>query len=227
MGRNIAIAALLALQFACAVFVLYDLGIGVLGLRVDPMSWALYEAFEVASALGLVLGAGLSAWALKTSRKARDVAESRLRLARGAFSDVLLERFDDWALTPAERDVALMCIKGFSTKEIAALRKTSEGTTKAQTAAIYRKAEVNGRAQLLSLFVDELMGDGLGVASAPSGDAGERPRSGAASGWHAIAPDARRAVRAALPARLETAERKPRRETRRTRLARERGETTQ
>jgi len=42
-------------------------------------------------------------------------------------------------------------------QEIARLRDTSEGTVKAQSNAIYRKAGVSGRYQLLSLFVDELM----------------------------------------------------------------------
>ena len=63
----------------------------------------------------------------------------------------------DVELTPAERDVAMFSIKGLSTAEIASLRKTSEGTVKAQTNAIYRKAGVAGRSQLLSLFVDDLM----------------------------------------------------------------------
>jgi predicted Fe-S protein YdhL (DUF1289 family) len=40
-----------------------------------------------------------------------------------------------------------------------------------------------------------------------------------------MTPEARREVMAELPARLETVERKPRRETRRARMARERGET--
>lgn len=42
------------------------------------------------------------------------------------------------------------------------------------------------------------------------------------SSWIAMTPDMRRAVMAELPARLETVERRPRRETRRTRMARER-----
>ena len=71
--------------------------------------------------------------------------------------DVLQERMEEWALTPAERDVALFAIKGMSTAEIAVLRNVSEGTVKAQTAAIYRKAGVTGRPQLLSLFIDELL----------------------------------------------------------------------
>ena len=42
-------------------------------------------------------------------------------------------------------------------------------------------------------------------------------------GWIAMAPSERRAVMAELPARLETVERRPRRETRRSRLARANG----
>lgn len=42
--------------------------------------------------------------------------------------------------------------------------------------------------------------------------------------WITMTPDARRAVMAELPQRLATIERKPRRETRRARMARERGE---
>ena len=71
---------------------------------------------------------------------------------------MLNERFDEWGLTLAERDVALFAIKGLTVQDIARLRATSEGTVKAQTAAIYRKAEVSGRPQLLSLFIEDLMG---------------------------------------------------------------------
>ena len=42
--------------------------------------------------------------------------------------------------------------------------------------------------------------------------------------WIDMTPQARREIMAVLPARLETMERRPRRETRRTRIARERGE---
>ena len=45
------------------------------------------------------------------------------------------------------------------------------------------------------------------------------------AGWIDMTDDGRRAIMAQLPARLETVERKPRRETRRTRMARERGVT--
>ena len=50
-------------------------------------------------------------------------------------------------------------IKGMSTQEIAGLRGVSEGTIKAQTNAIYRKAGISGRAQLLSLFIEDMIAD--------------------------------------------------------------------
>jgi DNA-binding CsgD family transcriptional regulator len=95
--------------------------------------------------------------------RARNRAEESLRRASGDFMELLAERFTEWGLTPAERDVALFAIKGLSTAEIASLRTTSEGTVKAQTNAIYRKAGVSGRSQLLSLFIEDLMRDDLGL----------------------------------------------------------------
>lgn len=44
------------------------------------------------------------------------------------------------------------------------------------------------------------------------------------AGWITMTPTQRREVMALLPARLETVERRPRRETRRSRMARERAE---
>ncbi|MFD1342312.1 helix-turn-helix transcriptional regulator [Litorisediminicola beolgyonensis] len=148
---------LLALQIACATFFLWEFLSSLLGLRAEPISWALYEMIEIGAALGLILGVIATALLLAWSLRARHRAEESLRLASGAFGELIEDRFDEWGLTPAERDVALFCIKGLSTAEIATLRQTSEGTVKAQTNAIYRKAGVTGRPQLLSLFIDALM----------------------------------------------------------------------
>jgi hypothetical protein len=63
--------------------------------------------------------------------------------------------------------VALFAIKGLSTADIARMRSSSEGTVKAQTNAIYRKAGVSGRPQLLSLFIEELMQDDGPLRPAP------------------------------------------------------------
>ena len=161
MTDKLVFLAVFVLQVTCALFFIWDILSSLLALSSAPIAWALYELIQVGAALGLVLGAGITAWMLVRSLQARARAEASLRIASGAFMEVLEERFADWELTPAERDVALFSIKGLSTAEIAKLRNTSEGTVKAQTNAIYRKAGVSGRPQLLSLFIDELMTDAL------------------------------------------------------------------
>lgn len=145
------------LQLACGTFFVAPIFLDILGIKTHPIPWDLRELLEIGSAIGLFLGGALSlTLLLRTLRRAAEV-EDRLRIASGAFAELIEDRMREWNLTPAERDVALFSIKGMSTPEIAALRNTSEGTVKAQTNAIYRKAGVKGRHQLISYFMEDLM----------------------------------------------------------------------
>jgi DNA-binding CsgD family transcriptional regulator len=158
---KLSVAVLLALlvQIFCAGFFIFDILSSLFGFWTVPFDWQTREYLEIGAALGLLLGVIMGIVTLYHALWRQTRAEEQLRRASVAFMDMLEEQFAEWALTPAERDVALFAIKGLSTAEIAALRCTSEGTVKAQTNAIYRKAGVSGRPQLLSLFIDELMQD--------------------------------------------------------------------
>ena len=160
---------MLAVQTVCALFFTYRIVNDVTGLGGEPISWMAYELIELGAALGLVLGVGVGGFALSRSLARARLAEGRLAELSGAFHALVEERFKEWGLTPAERDVAFFVLKGFSTSEIATLRSTSDGTVKAQTAAIYRKSGVSGRAQLVSLFIEDLLDDRLAPAAAEVG----------------------------------------------------------
>ena len=157
MNNRIVLTLVFLVQIVCAGFFVAQIVVSVLGLPIGPFNWALHELIEIGAAVGLLIGVVLGALALRSARARSEKAEEALRRAQSAFRDILDERFSDWALTPAECDVALFAIKGLSTQEIACLRNVSEGTVKAQTNAIYRKAGVSGRMQLLSTFIDDLM----------------------------------------------------------------------
>ena len=158
MTRLAAFGLLLLLQSACALVFVLDILLSAFGIYPVPLSWSTRELLEMGAGLGLFLGMILGT--LLVVRAIRDLsrAEARLDRASAAFVDLLNARFDQWGLTLAERDVALFAIKGLSVQDMARLRETSEGTIKAQTAAIYRKANVTGRPQLLSLFIEDMMG---------------------------------------------------------------------
>ena len=157
MKRQWHVLVIVCVQVLCAFFFVSQILASILG--VAPVSWRVHELIELGSARGPPLGVALGLFGLRRTMARNVLVEDQLRVASGAFLDVMEERFTAWELTPAERDVALFAIKGMSTQEIAALREVSEGTIKAQTNAIYRKAGVSGRTQLLSLFIDDLMAD--------------------------------------------------------------------
>ncbi len=73
----------------------------------------------------------------------------------GAAIDRQLER---WGLSPAEKDVALLLLKGLSHKEIADVRSVSEATVRQQARALYKKAGLAGRAELAAFFLEDLLG---------------------------------------------------------------------
>ena len=156
------ILAVLVIQVLCTVFFVSEILSALTGF--SPVSWRNHELIEIGAALGLVIGIVMGAVQLRRSMARTRRVEEQLRAASGAFMELLEERFGEWGLTPAERDVALFSIKGLSTSEIATLRATSDGTVKAQTNAIYRKAGVSGRAQLMSLFIEDLMDGPLPVS---------------------------------------------------------------
>ena len=86
---------------------------------------------------------------------ARWRTEAELALAGlGAAIDA---QFDRWELTPAEREVGLLLLKGLSLKEIADLRASSERTVRQQASVVYHKAGLAGRAELSAFFLEDLL----------------------------------------------------------------------
>jgi len=159
MRQTIFFAVIVLIQFLCALFFVSDILLTALNIRATPIPWHIRELLEIGASVGLILGVVVGGIILSNTLNKSRKSEEKLRLVSAAFMDVVAEKFVEWRLTAAEKDVALFLLKGMSTHEIAVLRQTSEGTVKAQTNAIYRKSGVTGRPQLFSLFIDDLMDD--------------------------------------------------------------------
>jgi DNA-binding CsgD family transcriptional regulator len=86
--------------------------------------------------------------------RSRDIAAVRLGM------NTQIEReFDRWGLTPAERSIAHLMLKGMRLKGIAEARNTSDRTVRQQAQAIYRKAGLEGRTDLAAYFLETVLGE--------------------------------------------------------------------
>lgn len=151
---------LLIIQGVCTLFFFLD------GFA-DLFGWESGTGFrdsgslEILVALALLIGLSITGYEIREMLHKQTRMENQLQIASGAFSEMLENYFSEWRLTHSEKDVALFAIKGLSIAKIAQIRDTKEGTIKAQCNAIYRKAGVTGRPQLLSVFIEELMNEKL------------------------------------------------------------------
>lgn len=150
------IVIIIFLQLLLSLFLMLEFSFLVFGDR-DAIAWRVIELFEIGKVLLSIVALLVGAFLVHVLVRRNRAVEDQLRVASGAFHELMLQRFSEWSLTRAEADVAILSIKGLSISEIAALRRTSEGTVKSQSNALYRKAGVSNRTQLLSLFLDELM----------------------------------------------------------------------
>lgn len=153
LARHRGRLAVTFIQAACAVYFMFDIASEL----PAPEANSLHVVPEAVVLAVLCVGTALGIREINSVLQQNQRMAGRLRAASGAFLDLLEESFARWGLTPSERDVALLAVKGLSIGEIARIRATREGTVKAQCAAVYRKAGVSGRAQLLSLFIEDLM----------------------------------------------------------------------
>lgn len=165
--RATALAGLVVLQSLCAVFFVGD-ALGDLGWPPRLAGAGVHVLLEAPVAAALILGVAFGAREMRRVLERQARTEDALAAASGAFAALLDAYFERWGLTPAERDVALLSIKGLEIAEIAALRGAAQGTVRSQCARVYAKAGVSGRAQLLGLFIEELM-DGAMAGRTPPG----------------------------------------------------------
>ncbi|MFM2356123.1 MAG: hypothetical protein RLZZ528_1859 [Pseudomonadota bacterium] len=151
-----ALAAFLAVQSVAAFFFMGDV---VSDLIDDPTE--VHGIFEALVTLALILGVVFGARALRATMEHMRAQDATIAAASGALAEVIAAQFEAWGLTPAERDVGMLALKGLDVAEIATLRGAAQGTVRAQLARIYAKAGVPGRPQFAAFFVEDLLGEGL------------------------------------------------------------------
>ena len=146
---------------------------GTVDLIMDrPTTWlsfhVVFETLMLAGALlmatTLWLGWWHSAHSAATLRRSleeqsveRDAWKASAQTALEGLGRAIDAQFTSWQLTPTEREIALMLLKGYGLKEIAALTTRSERTVRQHASVVYDKAGLAGRAELAAYFLKDLM----------------------------------------------------------------------
>ena len=133
--------------------------------------WSFHVLFElafVALCLGTVFflwrgwaganhGLARSQQDLRDREAERDRWRARAtRLLDGLGAEIEVQ-FDRWSLTPTEKEVALLLLKGLGHKQAAAVMNRSERTVRQHAVAVYKKSGLSGRAELAAFFLEDLL----------------------------------------------------------------------
>jgi len=151
------LAAIIILQALCAIFFFGDV---IIDLNQGGHLDDIHLILEAVAALALITGVIYLMRELRDLLSRMAAMEFGIRAARGEMASLIDALFYQWQLTPSEREIALLVLKGIDNDSIAQMRGTAPGTVRAQCTRVYAKAEVDGRAQFLSIFMEELLHTG-------------------------------------------------------------------
>jgi DNA-binding CsgD family transcriptional regulator len=146
---------------------------GTADLVMDhPTRWlsfhVVFEVLMIAGALLMATTLWLGWWraahaaaALEASLEIESAERDRWRAsaqqALEGLGRAIDAQFTAWRLTPTEREVALLLLKGYGHKQIAALTDRSERTVRQHAGVVYDKSGLRGRAELSAFFLRDLM----------------------------------------------------------------------
>lgn len=153
--------------FVVFVFTVFDL----VEDRIEGVSWT--HLFTEALMLGFAAAGVIYFWGgmIQLFRQENKELRSKLSFAEveaqkwraeakellSGLSSQISIQFAQWNLSEAEQDIGFLLLKGLSHKEIANIRNSSEKTVRQQSASLYRKANLEGRAELSAFFLEDLL----------------------------------------------------------------------
>jgi DNA-binding CsgD family transcriptional regulator len=136
-----------------------------------PLGELLGDVLEIALIVASATGVALLSGSFHRERAEKDALARDLRMAQAegegwrqraqgylsGLSEEIAKQFEVWQLTDAEREVGLLMLKGFSHREIAGLRGTTEATVRHQARAVYQKSNMPGRSAFCAYFLEDLL----------------------------------------------------------------------
>jgi DNA-binding CsgD family transcriptional regulator len=146
---------------------------GALDLYLDePQRWLSVHVFIEGALMLVSATVGVLLWrawrstahdlraaerSLSSARLEQAAWQERAERALTGLASAINDQFTIWGLTPSEREVALLLLKGHGHKQIAAQTNRSESTVRQHAVTVYSKSGQQGRSELAAFFLEGLM----------------------------------------------------------------------
>lgn len=94
---------------------------------------------------------------LDEAKKQIQNSSAELKSGKKDFIKLINWQFDEWSLSPGEKEIGFLILKGLSFDEISVIRNTSARTARKQAASIYSKANLKNRNEFAAWFLEDLL----------------------------------------------------------------------
>ena len=161
MNQTRNLKLLLASLITAFSFLFFDLVVDVFDNGMDEFIHLLIEALVVIG-LGIqIVSLVKLVFELKGENRAfkKDLdhwREEHSKFIKGV-SCTINKQFINWKLTPSQKEIGMLLLKGLNFQEIANVRNTSERTVRQQATEIYKKTKLKGRHEFAAFFLEDLL----------------------------------------------------------------------
>ena len=84
-------------------------------------------------------------------------SHQELEVLKGGLTREIEKQFNSWQLTPSEKEVAWLILKGISYSDIAKVKDISKRTVDQHSGSIFKKSNSSNRHEFVSGFIEEIL----------------------------------------------------------------------
>ena len=143
----------LFLSFALMIFFVVDVITDIINNAPRDIHFYLEGFFVIALVYILIF----QIKEIRTMEVEIKTSHQELEVLKGGLTREIEKQFNSWQLTPSEKEVAWLILKGISYSDIAKVKDISKRTVDQHSGSIFKKSNSSNRHEFVSGFIEEIL----------------------------------------------------------------------
>jgi len=144
---------ILFLSFALMIFFVVDVITDIVNNAPRDIHFYLEGFFVIALVYILIF----QIKEIRTMEVEIETSHQELEVLKGGLTREIEKQFNSWQLTPSEKEVAWLILKGISYSDIAKVKDISKRTVDQHSGSIFKKSNSSNRHEFVSGFIEEIL----------------------------------------------------------------------